>query len=438
MRTIISFVFALSALGAFAQLSFEGTSKNVITITPEASTGLESVYVLYEAASVKASYPSASARWYRFSNLGGAYAEEVQAMTQGASSVITLSPGDMGYIVEADGRQHCYWLVDYSQHRLNLEGLEVSTESQCDRTILVPHGSGERIMYYSINGAPRELSRELTLSYRSLDFDDASFVYTEKLNELSVSSLSEMLSCMAPLCDTEFTLRGDRFLREWGEEQVVSSANYSTQAVEAKTRAEQKSEEYDNEQKPGTDGLGGSAPCEITFSAVVTDAVVFREWQFSHTAEFEDVYERYNSDEITHTFDENGATYVRFFCANDEGNCEFIGDVYTIDIGESRLECPNAFSPANQDGVNDLWKVSYQSIVSFECYIFNRWGKELAKLTHPSQGWDGKIGGKFAPSGVYYYVIKARGADGKDYNLSGDINIINSRRNTTGSTDAVE
>ena len=54
--------------------------------------------------------------------------------------------------------------------------------------------------------------------------------------------------------------------------------------------------------------------------------------------------------------------------------------------------------------------------------------------TVTSQVADGKIGGKFVPSGVYYYVIKARGADGKKYNLSGDINIINSRANPQGST----
>jgi len=28
------------------------------------------------------------------------------------------------------------------------------------------------------------------------------------------------------------------------------------------------------------------------------------------------------------------------------------------------------------------------------------------------------------PPGVYYYVIKAQGADGKNYKLSGDINIV--------------
>ena len=49
----------------------------------------------------------------------------------------------------------------------------------------------------------------------------------------------------------------------------------------------------------------------------------------------------------------------------------------------------------------------------------------MKSFTDPADGWDGKYNGKLVPSGVYYYVIKARGADGKEYNLKGDINIIN-------------
>ena len=49
----------------------------------------------------------------------------------------------------------------------------------------------------------------------------------------------------------------------------------------------------------------------------------------------------------------------------------------------------------------------------------------MVSLTSPSQGWDGKYKGKLVPAGAYFYVIKAIGADGKKYELSGDINIIN-------------
>lgn len=46
----------------------------------------------------------------------------------------------------------------------------------------------------------------------------------------------------------------------------------------------------------------------------------------------------------------------------------------------------------------------------------------------PSQGWDGRYKGRLVDPGAYYYVVKARGADGKSYNLGGDINIIRRKR----------
>ncbi|WP_303755404.1 gliding motility-associated C-terminal domain-containing protein [uncultured Duncaniella sp.] len=118
---------------------------------------------------------------------------------------------------------------------------------------------------------------------------------------------------------------------------------------------------------------------------------------------------------------------MRLYCANDDASCEYFGETYEIFTGTSSLKCPNAFSPLNMDGVNDVWKVSYSSIIDFECHIFNRHGTKIVSLTDPSQGWDGKHGGKYVPAGAYFYTIRALGADGKRYELSGDINIVEYR-----------
>ena len=58
----------------------------------------------------------------------------------------------------------------------------------------------------------------------------------------------------------------------------------------------------------------------------------------------------------------------------------------------------------------------------------------MAHLTDPSQGWDGRYNGKLVKSGVFFYVIKAEGADGKSYNLSGDINILHLNTETGASS----
>lgn len=166
----------------------------------------------------------------------------------------------------------------------------------------------------------------------------------------------------------------------------------------------------------------------------MTDAVAFREWQISRTPEFDINDNVFNDTQFSYTFTEEGTFYVRFTAANVDGTCSYTGETYEIGIGESRLVCPNAFSPDSSPGVNDEWRVSYQSIVEFKCDIFNRWGAKIITLTDPSQGWDGTHGGKKVGPGVYYYVIRAKGADGRDYNLSGDINIIGSRQNRNATT----
>jgi gliding motility-associated-like protein len=137
---------------------------------------------------------------------------------------------------------------------------------------------------------------------------------------------------------------------------------------------------------------------------------------------------------VEQTFEDAGTFYWRFIGTNAAGTCTANSDVYTVTIGTSSLVCPNVFSPGSSEGVNDVWKVSYSSIISFKCWIFNRWGVQICELNDPSQGWDGKYKGKLVDSGVYYYVIEAKGSDGKKYKLNGDINIIKYKKGTGTTT----
>ena len=434
---------ALIAFQSVNALEFSGNSFAPIEVNPESNTGLEAIYVLDSTAGIRASYTSTSGgsiTWKRFSNLGGGFAEDVAYTTNGNTTSIALAAGDMGYIIEDNGRQHCFWIVDYSQHHLSLGSLTPADERDCGRQVLDFTGNADEIVYYTINGRRVTLSRDLELTYSTLVFDDTNFVYNTVETSLSYPSISSKVSVSpASLCSTTFSLNGDRFLRAWNQEQSIESPIVDPIAVEANTRATQTARENnDNEISDGETEYGGSAPCEITFEAAVSDAAIFHEWQISRSPDFE-IYElTYSELEFTYTFQEQGTSYVRLYVANADADCDYIGPTYEVFIGESRLDIPNAFSPENQDGVNDEWKVSYKSLVSYECHIFNRWGQQLFSSTNPSEGWDGKRGGKFVGPGVYYYVIKAKGADGIEYNKAGDINIIGyseGSTSTSGSTD---
>lgn len=441
MKRLLIIIFSLLAvISAMAgSVTFQGNNKRVLNEKPEASTGLNDVFVLYNTNGVSITYNASTTQqvtWYRFNNLGGGFAEQINGVvTNGKTSTLSNVESDMGYIVEEGTTRYYFWIVDYSRHYFDIDALNISSEQECDRVALNPIGKADAIKYYTINGQAKELNREVVLTYTSLAYDENSSNYNPIEVTETYSSLGETIRAAAPLCDTQFTLVGDKFLEAWGEVQAVSSSIFSTQAVDAHTTAIQTLREADNEKKEET-ALGGSAPVEIEFAAAVTDAVIFTEWQFARDADFVNITLRISDPVTTHTFREQGTTYVRFVASNNAGSCEYYSETYEVFIGESSIECPNAFSPEATPGTNDEWKVSYKSIISFECHIFNRWGIQVAKLTDPSQGWDGKHGGKYVPSGVYYYVINAIGADGRKYDLKGDINIIKYKYKGSGSTSA--
>lgn len=272
-------------------LTFAGS--RVIEVSPEASTGLEKIYVVENLDGATATYPAAPAQWSLWSS-GAAYAEPVTATTDGSSTSYTFSEADgsgCGVTVETGGRMYHFWVVDYSAHHVEFTDVTVSDfNNDCTTMYLdvapLQSGANYSIPYYTINGAPRVLDRGYTLCYNTLEYDENNKVYNQVVKDTDLESLKQLIRVDKPLCDTRFTLSGDRFAREWGFATTVESDNYTTDAVEAMTYAEKEERDNDNEQNDQTTGLGGSAPVTITFVAAVTDAAKFTEWQLSSSPEF--------------------------------------------------------------------------------------------------------------------------------------------------------
>ena len=422
-------------IGVNAQVAFTGDeSHKIFEEVPAKNTGLDMVYVLYDSQQNRMQYTAGSSnatvKWYKFGATGGAYAEEITSIERnGNISVLKSVIPNSGYIIEENTNRKYVWVVNYADYRLRVNSIEAVNDGDCSSATLNVQGEGDAIVYYSINGARKVLDRKLKLIYNNLVWNETDLMWNSETQEEELKELKSTISLPAPYCNTTFTLTGDRFLEYWGEGISVTSDEYQTQAVTVTTRAEQEQKEADNQVGGGDETtLGGSAPAVITFSAYYTDAVATKEWQMSHDAEFEEIADRRNEDEITVTFEEAGTTFWRFVCSNATGECSAYSDVYQVNIGESMLKCPNAFSPGVTEGVNDEWKVSYKSIVKFKCWIFNTWGVQLCELNDPSQGWDGKYKGKIVKPGVYYYVIDAEGSEGKKYKLKGDINVVGLRK----------
>ncbi|MDE6553445.1 MAG: gliding motility-associated C-terminal domain-containing protein [Muribaculaceae bacterium] len=448
---LFCFMSGCLAVSASAQsLSFSGNSLRVLEETPEKSTGLEKIYVLYSTEGVTASYTSASGNrinWLKYGNLGGGHAEEVASSQDGNTSTLATLEGDKGYIVEDGDRRYCFWITDYLPHRLKLQSAAPAPDLECGVSVINVTGSGDPIRYFTINGMQKTLNQEITVEYTTQEWNDnlnpANFQDTETSRKFE--SLQSQYRLSPPnYCRSTFRVTGDKYLKAWNWEESVETAAVDHTSVDARTFATQLTDsssvegEADatgsNQIGSGNDGgLGGSAPCEIQFEAYVTDGIIHHEWQLTRDATFEEIDYRFTQQDLDYTFLEEGTHYLRYIGSNADGSCEYIGEVYEVNIGESVLKIPNAFSP-NGDGVNDEWKVAYRSLLNFQCYIFDRQGHQVAHLTSPDQGWDGKVGGKTVESGVFFYVVEATGTDGKKYKKSGDINIVKFVGNAGSST----
>lgn len=432
----------LAATAASAQeVLFSGNMMDAYDAPVAANTGLNHLYVLNSAEGVAMSYiaadPNETVTWYSFDARGGAYAEEVTRVEQVEPGVTMLNPikADCGYYVEEGTNRYYLWIADYSKCVMSLNALTFGEMGDCGTATLQLDGTGEDIVYYTINGVRRVLDRGLKLTYHSLEWNEEEERWADTEVTETIDNFKNTIVVPAPLCNTTFTLAGDDLLTFWNlPQQRAESDVYQTIAVDIKTFAIQEERNNDNEQKrpDGSSTLGGSAPVTITFKAYCTDAVVYKEWQMSTDSEFQNLELRLNTNEVEQTFDESGIYYWRFLAGNADGTCDAVSETYTVEIGESDLVCPNIFTPGTSEGANDVWKVSYKSIVEFHCSIFSRYGVKVAEFNDPNGGWDGRYGGKLVKAGVYFYVIQARGADGKNYKLSGDINIIRFKKNLAG------
>ena len=190
--------------------------------------------------------------------------------------------------------------------------------------------------------------------------------------------------------------------------------------------------------------ISGSAPLTAHFNANAENVGAWSahyEWRFTLAEEQEPYLIRYEED-TEYTFTKAGTHKVELYAIFTLGNdtVAYTQDYWAdsepirVTISESRLDMPNAFSP-NGDGINDVYKAKsgYQSLVEFHAYIFNRWGQKLYEWTDPAGGWDGTYKGKDVKDGVYYVLVKAKGADGRKYNIKKDVNLLRGYTETSGS-----
>ncbi len=109
-----------------------------------------------------------------------------------------------------------------------------------------------------------------------------------------------------------------------------------------------------------------------------------------------------------------------------KGSCtDSVMRIITVEV-PSKLEIPNIFTP-NGDKVNDTFRLIGSSLDEITAIIYDRWGNKVYDVTSNTGNiaWDGKnLSGKDCADGTYFYIIKAKGKDGVEFEQKGNVTLL--------------
>ena len=87
---------------------------------------------------------------------------------------------------------------------------------------------------------------------------------------------------------------------------------------------------------------------------------------------------------------------------------------------------PNAFTPLNEDGINDVFVGQGVGIAKYEMWIHDRWGASVFYTDDIKKGWNGKVQGQetISKQEVYVWRVKLKDVFGKDHEYVGHVTLL--------------
>jgi len=165
------------------------------------------------------------------------------------------------------------------------------------------------------------------------------------------------------------------------------------------------------------DTTTGYAPLTIHFHFTGTPGYNLK-WDFG-----DDTYS--SEQDPTHIYETGGSYLVMLIVYSDTpGYC---ADTTYLAIGVSNavnIRIYNVITP-NGDGMNDYFEVDSEGLQTMTVTIFDRRGLNIYKINDIHGRWDGRtVNGDQAGTGTYFYILHAKGFDGKDYKKEGVITLL--------------
>jgi gliding motility-associated-like protein len=392
------------------------------------------VFMLFGLQDAKISYTSESSshKWYRFRTKVDELNPEPVASTQnGTTSYITDIEDGCGYYVDENGAMRRYiWIIDYSRHVFDVRQAGIAPDvDPCIAFRLIGEATMDDMAYYTPGGTMTPIPREFEVIYNTLEWQAELNTFTEKTyTEKFTGDPFDRSFSHLPLTDTEITLHGDIFAQHFGVDKSISTPLYEAKALEVHADTLILYSGSGNANGGATDSEL-AAPVTIRFRAVANKptASLFV-WKIVNAEQLDKPLINFTGEEVEYTFEHAGSYSAYLEVSDRSGTCSNTDYSFDVNITETVMEIPNAFSPGITPGVNDIFRVKYRSVIRFQGWIYNRWGNQLFHWTDPSQGWDGKYNGKYVPAGAYYYMIEYVGTDGKKHVRRGDVNVFRSSR----------
>lgn len=126
-----------------------------------------------------------------------------------------------------------------------------------------------------------------------------------------------------------------------------------------------------------------------------------------------------------HRFDEMGLYNVRLIAENDFGCRDSVFAEFPV--AYDQVFPPTAFSPNAAKTEDREFRIYSEGIVNdgYKLLIFNRWGEVIFESESQDIGWDGKMrNGRYAPTGVYSWVLQYFDFLGNKHNQQGIVTLI--------------
>jgi gliding motility-associated-like protein len=172
------------------------------------------------------------------------------------------------------------------------------------------------------------------------------------------------------------------------------------------------------------DPQSGFSPLSVTFtntsSTSTSSTNINSTWGFGNGQTYKNIT---NTVLTSATYSAPGTYSVVLIV--QKGTC-IATAIKTIEVlPASEMVIPNVFTP-NGDGANDIFRLRASSLAEISIMIYDRWGTKVYDVVSDTGNfaWDGTNQyGKKCADGVYYYVLKAKGKDDKEFEHKGNVSL---------------